>query len=391
MEKRVAIIVRSFYSKRIAALARVVLEIGLRLSKERVQVDIITNGSTYKKEKIKEINVIQLESSGTIKPFREMIECTKKSNYQQVHLHASLFGLALSYPYLKTIEGKKFAFLYTSKAKIRDFSKIKPFEFLLLWKRIFLRNFFYSLFLPNVLIKKSLNAFDKVFVPSMRIKTSISPYLKSPENIEVIYPGANNIYESEIPISKDTFFDDFLLKTEGKKVIIHSGLASPFRGMFETIEVFKHIYTKDQSFLMVFMVYSDQGENIPQLLIEKLKKKAARELQKNSYLIIDTPVKNINEYLKRAKAAFFNYRYIGDIPECPLTIIEIMGMGVPVFVNNFMAIPEYVNKELLVDTDEKDKLAKIIVDKINSDKPLVDLEEISKKFNWENIIKKLDL
>lgn len=386
MNRKIAIVVRSFYSKRIAALARVVLELSLRLSNDDNNVDIITTGNNFKINEIKKIRVIQLKTKGIRKPFGDLIEYVEKNDYTELHLHASLFGLVLSRAFLQKIKMKKVAYLYTGKASIADLKNIYWNEFFTLWKRIFLRNYFYSIFLPNFLINSAVATIDYLVLPSYRLKRMFKKMVKDEKKIQVIYPGANNIYEKEADVSEDSFFQTTKEKVRGKKVIIHSGLASPFRGMFSAVEVFKHILAQDDSYLLLFLVYNDDGENIDKSLIDDLKTKAKESLPEGSYLIIDQPVKSITQYFQLANAALYEYRYIGDIPECPLTLIELLKMRVPVFVNPFMSITEYIDKEMWVDFNDKRVCAKTILSKLNEQKISLDPEKIDEKFNWDNSV-----
>jgi len=157
--------------------------------------------------------------------------------------------------------------------------------------------------------------------------------------------------------------------------------------MFDVVEIFRYLYKKDRSYMLLFLVYADEGENISPRWINKLKRFCKETLPQKSFLIIDNPVKNINKYSKNASFALYKYRYIGDIPECPLTIIELLKIGVPVFANKFMALEEYLGNKLVYSTNaSNEEVARVIESAISSGGELFNKEEFDEKFCWDNFV-----
>jgi len=354
---KIAFVMRSFYSKRIAALSRTVLELAVRIQRDGHQVVIITDGRTEKEEQVNGLTVRQCETHGLTRTFRDLLDRAQLNN-DLIYFHCSLLGAVLSRSAIKNVRTRLWIHLYTAKASFEDLEQIRFGEYFNLYKRLFTRNYFFSLLVPQIFIGRTLQNVEGLIVPSYRLKQFYTRWM-DPEKISVLIPGCDNEVYQQSDAGDELLRAELAAWSEGKRVILHAGLASPLRGVEDVLRVFAMLRQRDESFVLLLMLYTDDGEGIGEEMLASVRQ-AVSELPSNSVNLITQPVKNAFDLFYVADVALYRYRYTGDIPECPLTLLELMGRGVPVITNEIGALSEYVPKEnLLKNWDDSTVAARI--------------------------------
>ena len=340
------IIVRSFFSKRVSALSRVALEIASALNKKGHSVEIltdITSGQKNKKHLDFHLPIKSMQNFGIFKTYREFLKYFKINNFQNLFLHTSLIGLIFfsianfrNFNQLKNIT----ILIYNYKPQINDFKQIRPKEYLLYWKRIFLRNFFYGAFVPKFILRFLLKKFKHIYTPSERLTRIYSNYTK---NVSTLNYGINNKLGSVKTSEENKLLDDIkAYKKSGTTVMVHAGLATPFRGWKYATSLVSNI--NNQNIILYLLLYADSDEGISEIDINLAKKIAKNS--NNKIILVTEPVINIDKILSYVDIAIYQYRYIGDIPECPLTINELQNQGVIVFSNRLGGLSDMIPSEI---------------------------------------------
>ncbi len=354
---RIAFVMRSFYSKRIAALSRTVLELAVRMQRDGHQVVIITDGDTEKEEQVYGLTVRQCQTNGLIRTFRDLLDRAQVDN-DLIYFHCSLLGAVLSRSAIKNVKTRLWIHLYTAKASFEDLEQIRFDEYFKLYKRLFTRNYFFSLFVPRTFIRRTLQQVEGLVVPSKRLKQFYERWME-PEKISVLIPGCDNEVYQQDDAGDELLRTELAAWSEGKQVILHAGLASPLRGVEDVLRVFTMLRQREERFVLLLMLYTDDGEGIGEEMLLAVRQTVS-ELPPNSVKLITEPVKNVFDLFSVADVALYRYRYTGDIPECPLTLLELMGKGVPVITNEIGALSEYVPEEGLLKTwDDSTAAARI--------------------------------
>ncbi|RKZ50768.1 MAG: hypothetical protein DRR16_12005 [Candidatus Parabeggiatoa sp. nov. 3] len=325
---KVLIISRYFFSTRIAALSRITIEIALELEQRGIEVEILTDNETTETNKpiAEKFKVHSLQSSNFIQTYKSIIAFCNNHNYDNVIFLTSIVGLFTFNLATKFRYPDNFSLLiFTQKPRFKDFSHIKPKEFFTYFKRIFLRNYVFGFFIPSFALPSMLGNAKQVFFPSQNLWQE---YNKFANNLCYLPLGTNNRYE--IKQNQDDIINGIVSKIiywkkQGKKILIHSGLATPFRGAQYITQLLNQLNRDD--YKLYLFLYTDKDENIEQ--INQLK-----SLSNPNIELIDTPIIDIENIFKVCDVALYYYRYIGDIPECPLTLNELQNSGVIVCSNS---------------------------------------------------------
>lgn len=165
MKRKIGIVVRSFFSKRIGGLARVSLNLYEILNRD-FDVYIITD-----KKKVKEysnfqnIKIIELDSF-----YKELKEIDLNLKFHKYICVSGLLGQILISFFCKNIISKIIPYLFTKKFSFSDLKYIETKKVLRNFRRIFHRPFFFTVFIPNFIIKYTLIKYDVILFASIRLK-----------------------------------------------------------------------------------------------------------------------------------------------------------------------------------------------------------------------------
>jgi len=342
-----AIVLNHFYSgkKSASAIARCGLEIA-----KRTDSIILTNGK-YEGEKIVEgIKVYQIKGEGinSFKRMAEKLEKLRGEKISEIFFVGGIIGAICSVKYFKKLGLPIILNLYSYKARLRDYKSLYLKDFFLNFRRIFRHYFFYTLFIPEFVIKKyfSDRAVKEIIVASDRLKKIYEEKLG--RRIYKIPPGVDlkRFRKKKVDLLRKKMGFD-----KKDKIILYSGLSSFLRGIDNLIYVFKKLDAGKTKVLLT--IYSEKGDSVPFKNIEKIKKMVGG---RKDVKIITKPLENIEDYYNLADLAVFMYRFAGDIPECPLTMIEFMACEKPVIAGDVGAIGEYAGKCPVVNPKDKERL-----------------------------------
>ena len=335
----IVIIFPSFFTNRIAALARYVIELVMRGSHYRFKLITTDPGFTssldYGFQKIVYLKV------------------RKRSFFREAAKHCHPLDLILFFGgysgsvfflnYFRRLPNRKVLNIFSTRFGFRDLSTLKTSDYFYMFSRIIRHEYFYSIFFPFSLFRKFYrqNPGLKIVVPSERLKSYYERLLPD-TNCVCIYPGG----DPSVFGKSNSLPPEIKKKIEDKVVVLHSGLGSLLRGVDNLIIAFSQLPTplKRRSILLL-SIYEKKTERTSVKLIRSYLEKY---LSSEEYIIIDSALPNVYPIYDIAEICVFPYRYTGDIPEVPLTLIELIHRRKIVITSRLGCLSEWVNDGDLV-------------------------------------------
>jgi len=397
---KIGMIVRGMNTvpNRLAALPRNVVEISKRI---KMKSFILTDGREDIKYTLEGLPVYQVKGSvGTLKSFKELVNLTKSLDVDVVNFHGSLIGgIFLTHSWEK-LNVPIVLNLYTSKLLLQDFKTLKLSDIRFHGRILDDVKEWTGSFIPSFLLRHYFVGKDikKIVVPSQRMKRSFEETLRQEKLVCCIPPGVDLKRFKRSNNEKVVKMKEKLGFKEDDVVVLHSGLGSVLRGADDLILAMRNVIKKLPRAKLLLTIFSG-GFGGPEYLldhVEYIKRLAFQKLPHNSVKIISQPIQNIEDYYSLSDLVVLPYRFVGDFPECPLTLLEAMACGKIVISTNVGAIHEYIrNRICLVPTKNVKDVAKRII-KILSDKELYrtisesNRSFIEKEHNWETLSKKME-
>lgn len=380
----IAIVIRNLISEngRVGALARCSVELA-----KRINAVIITNGEDSKEFNLEGVKVYQIKGKGSGPDFLKKINILIRDlKIDLINFHGSLIGGLLSIKHFKKLDVPMVLNLYSYKARFGDYSNLKFKDFFQSFKRIFKHHFFFSLFVPKFLIKYYLanKNVKNVIVPSYRLKKFYDM-----DHVYRVSPGVD--LKKFKKLDKENLKKDLGYKKEDK-IIFFTGLGSYLRGIDDVILTFNNIKNKIKNIKLLLAIFSNKSELVPSKVINNIKNIVDKY---QDIKIITKPIKNIEDYYNIADLVVLPYRFVGDIPECPLTMLEAMACEKPVITYRIGAIPEYANKCPVVGAKDVNKLGDWIIALLSNESLLEETGASARKFveqehSWDINAKKME-
>ena len=352
MANRTLIVMRSFFAHRVGALSRVAAELALRMNEQGHETHILTDsdgGPANRDWFGRELTVHTVPRTGVLRTYREFAAFAETNRYDRVFLHTSVFGLVLFALSL----GFRFAprldvLVYTRKPRLSDFSGIRGREFFSHFRRIFFRNFIFGFFLPERVVARALGLAMCVFVPGRALHAH---YSRLHDRVLSLAFGMDNrfVARAEHAAAPPLVREMEAFKTEGRVILAHSGLATPFRGWEYAVRLFRRLNRPDA--VLYLLLYADEGEHIGPGEI----KRARRLCHGENIRVVTEPLPELGDVFSKVDIALYYYRYAGDIPECPLTLNELQKGGAVVLSNRVSGIGDMLFDFLPVLSGDEDR------------------------------------
>lgn len=185
---------------------------------------------------------------------------------------------------------------------------------------------------------------EKIVVPSKYLKKIILRWGVREDKINVIY----NAFEG-IPSAENEEHSKILLSG---KAIVSAGRLVPWKGFLSLVETMVELVKKFPD-LRLYIIGDGPERDTIERRIKHL------ELERNVYLVGQTPQKILFEYIREASVFALNTGYEGFSHQ----LLEVMALGVPLVTTNVGGNPEIVKdgeNGLLVTYNDKRALAQAI-------------------------------
>ena len=394
---KVRIIVNEFNTKQIAALIRASLEIA-KILKNEYDVKILSSYHKINNEAIinKEVEGITVKFYPSSNFYKSINKDYFENNNKEDHIFIffqNLLGMVrTSYIIKNWKKSKLIFFLFSSKANLRDLLTFKASDILKSTKRLIIHILFSGFFIPDIVIRRTIIRLNVslIFCQS-KLSTNkmkeVCEKILGKVNIIFFRPPAlfeglsetmkenSECHREQFNISKNDF------------VILHSGLGSLLRGVDYVVEIFEEVKKRNnkKNIKLFIAIFHTNKSGTNRKYIENLKNRL-----KNKYpedvIFIDYPYREIEKIYSCADLAIFPYRLYTDIPDCPLTVVELEKLKVPVLVTNIGPIGEYIpNEKFIIDYNIKSDTEKIIK-LINNHDHYKNLKDEVSRFNKESFI-----
>jgi len=243
--------------------------------------------------------------------------------------------------YFRRLKIPKILNIFTPHFRWQDLSDLKFSDYIYAFKRIFFHTYFISNLFPTCIFRRLFfqNGKAQLVVPSQRLKYYYDNLLGKPV-CRFIPPGGD-----PDSINKDN--TQKLPSNNGNILILHSGLASILRGLDDLSIAYSGLPEElKKRAKLIFALYCNKEEKISSC--KRIQKLLSRQLSPDDYSLILNPLSDIHSLFEKVDIGVFPYRYPGDIPEVPLTIVELLYKGKLVISNRIGCLEEWLGDDMLI-------------------------------------------
>ncbi|MBW2107274.1 MAG: glycosyltransferase [Deltaproteobacteria bacterium] len=357
---RVALVMPFFFTNRIAAISRYIVELVLRDSRFSYTL-ITTQSAQCRTFEVGFDHIVQINAEGHGAFYRQASEMC--GFYDLVAFYGGYPGALL---FMRSFAGKpvpKLLNLFSYKFSIKELRHLKKTDYCHAFRRIFMHQHFWSGTIPTGMFQRYFQncRIKKIICPSHRL-TRIYRRIAGENNCVCLRPGGDI---SKIEECGQELPSGLAQRLNGKITVLHSGLASVLRGADDVIRAYAAMPERLRSSgRLLLCLYVRPGEKI--YSVKEIRKVLDQYLRDEEYILWDTPVLQMDKVYSIADICVFPYRYCGDIPEVPLTLVELANLGKRVISNDIGCIGELLPKNNLCSagniTELRDKLASQIDD-----------------------------
>jgi SAM-dependent methyltransferase len=348
----IAIVFPHFFTNRIAAVARYVVELMVRHPERDITL-ITTQSAGASPVNYGFTDIIFLRCPHW--RFYREAACRCRSA-DLVIFYGGYSGAVLFMSAFIHLPAPKILNLFSSHFNPRSLFTLKFSDFFRMFNRIFRHQYFYSLILPGFVFRHlfSRSRVRALIVPSRRLKETYDRLLGK-SICQVLRPGGDiSSFDG-----KNREPVDEIEKTKEKIVVFHSGLASLLRGVDDLIIAFAGLPEALKKDAILFLaLYLRPGERISSM--GRIKKLLDTNLSPEEYILLTAPIEDIGPLYDRSDISVFPYRYTGDIPEVPLTLVELIGRKKIVISSSIGCLGEWVDANFLVRPNDVTGLRAVI-------------------------------
>ena len=232
----------------------------------------------------------------------------------------------------------------------------------------------------SIKLEKTINHGDTIIVDSMSTKKDLTKYFPkiNKEKIQVVYPGIGGQFKLK---DKDKELKNILEKYRinfEDKFLLYVGAIEPRKNLVLAINIFNELIKDDKFSDFKFIITGRAGwknENVYQ----SIKQLGLENKVRFTGFVVDEDL----PYLYNAASLTV---YLSAYEGFGLPPLESLACGTKVIVGNNSSLTETIDKELLVDFSDKNK----ILEKMKyllSNKIRINSKEIQDRFNWKKSAK----
>ncbi len=373
----VAIVMPYFFTNRVAAVARYILELTTRDTTYRYSL-VTTRPSGTSPLSCQTGQMVPVNAKGHWDFYRQSVEECRSAD--MILFYGGYLGALLFMCAFQHLPQPKILNLFSYKISWRDFQHLKFTDFIYMFQRIFRHPYFWGRWVPDILFRHYFQKSNirKVILPSRRLQRIYRQLLRENRTV-CLYPGGDL---SPVAARARHIPAEMEQRLRGKTVVLHTGLASLLRGVDDLITAYSRIPQKarDRS-LLLLCLYLRPGEKI--YSCRRIRQLLHRHLREKDYLLWEEPLADVAAVYDRADICVFPYRYVGDFPEIPLTMMELLTRGKTMITYRLGSIPELVDPAGVCPPGDLKQLTSMLQEQILNGKRRPSAVEKSGLFRWD--------
>lgn len=386
----------SFDHPELSALPRYVFEVSQRL-KNKYEFSIFSRGAANKKYIVHGLSIYEF-SSNPVNFFHKVGGIIAERGISTVHFYGDILGANLLVRSFKQANASIVINIYGARSNFHDMTNLRVRDLAREFFRITAHSSFVSMILPRFWLRRALidDRVKSVITPSARLERKLVSLaggefriIQVPHGVD--YPrfsvsakGARKNLRQQYGISSQDI------------VVLYTGRAGLVRGLDDIIWSVSQAM-KELPNLYCFFLLAQSGSNAGIWTINYIADLAKGLLPTNRFHLYDGYVKSVVDYYLFSDIVVLPYRYVSDIPEYPLVLLEAMAAGKAVITTKIGAIPELVkdgNNGILVNPKDRKALADVFLDLgRNKDKAVrlgMNAKKSMRSLDWDIMVSRID-